>query len=71
MVFDFMGVLISISVLIISSQSIIYILFVINQQFAVVRRLGSAFHWINHRYPLNNSISFVSVYPLDSDLSAG
>ena len=34
----------------------------------VVRRVGSAIHWINH-YPWDNSIGFASVYPLDSDLS--
>ena len=26
--------------------------------------------WINH-YPVDNSIGFASVYPLDSDLSGG
>ena len=31
---------------------------------------GSAIRWINH-CPLDNSIGFVSVYPLDSDLSGG
>ena len=36
----------------------------------VVRRVDSTMHWIN-RYPLDNSIDFASVYPLDSDLSAG
>ena len=36
----------------------------------VVQTLDSAIHWINH-YPLDNSISFASVYLLDSDLSAG
>jgi len=29
--------------------------------------LDSAIHWINH-YPLDKSIGFASVYPLDSDL---
>ena len=33
---------------------------------AVVRRVDSAIHWINHR-PLDNSIGFASVYPLDND----
>ena len=36
----------------------------------VVRRVDSAIHWIDH-YPLDNSIAFASVYPLDSDLSDG
>ena len=36
----------------------------------VVRRVDSAIHWITH-YPLDNSIGFASVYPLDSDLSGG
>ena len=36
----------------------------------VVRRVDSGIHWINH-YPLDNSISFATVYPLDSDLSGG
>ena len=30
--------------------------------------MDSAIRWINH-YPLDNSIGFASVYPLDSDLS--
>ena len=34
----------------------------------VVQTLYSAIHWINH-YPLDNSIGFASVYPLD--LSGG
>ena len=42
----------------------------IKQQAPVVRRVGSAIHRINH-YPLDNSIGFDSVYPLDSDLSGG
>ena len=36
----------------------------------VVQTLNSAIHWINH-YPLDNSIGFASVCPLDSDLSGG
>ena len=32
--------------------------------------MDSAVHRINH-YPLDNSIGFASVYPLDSDLSGG
>ena len=36
----------------------------------VVRRLDSAIHWINH-YPLNNSIDFPRVYPLDRHLLGG
>ena len=39
-------------------------------QAPVVRRVDSAIQWIN-RYPLDNSIGFASVYPLDSDLSGG
>ena len=35
----------------------------------VITRLQLFKHWINH-YPLDNSIGFASVYPLDSDLSA-
>ena len=31
--------------------------------------MDSAIHWINH-YPLDNSVGFGSVYPLDSDLSS-
>ena len=31
----------------------------------VVQTLDSAIHWINH-YPLDNSIGFASVYPVDS-----
>ena len=34
----------------------------------VVRSVDSVIHCINH-YPLDNSIGFASVYPLDSDLS--
>ena len=34
------------------------------------RWIALSIHWINH-YPLDNSIGFASVYPLDSDLSAG
>ena len=36
----------------------------------VVQTLDSAIRRINH-YPLDNSIGFASVYPLDSDLSGG
>ena len=36
----------------------------------VVQTQDSAIHWINH-YPLDNSIGFARVYPLDSDLSGG
>ena len=36
----------------------------------VVQTMDSAIHWINH-YPLDNSVGFASVYPLDSDLSSG
>ena len=36
----------------------------------VVQTLDSAIHWINH-YPLDNSVGFASVYPLNSDLSSG
>ena len=36
----------------------------------VAQKLDSAIHWINH-YPLDNSIGFASVCPLDSDLSGG
>jgi len=36
----------------------------------VVQTLDGAVHWINH-YPLDNSIGFASVCPLDSDLSGG
>ena len=36
----------------------------------VVRKVDSAIHWINH-YPLDNSIGFASVYPLENDLSSG
>ena len=36
----------------------------------VVQTLDSAIHWINHN-PLDNSIGFARVYPLDSDLSGG
>ena len=39
-------------------------------QTPVVRRVDSAIHWINH-YPLDNSVGFTSVYPLDCDLSGG
>ena len=34
------------------------------------RWIALSIHWINH-YPLDNSISFGSVYLLDSDLSGG
>ena len=36
----------------------------------VVQKVDSGTHWINH-YPLDNSIGFDSVHPLDSDLSGG
>ena len=36
----------------------------------VVQTMDSAIRRINH-YPLDNSIDFASVYPLDSDLSGG
>ena len=36
----------------------------------VVQKVASAIQWINH-YPLDNSIGFASVYPVDSDLSGG
>ena len=36
----------------------------------VVQMMDSTMQWINH-YPLNNSIDFASVCPLDSDLSGG
>ena len=36
----------------------------------VVQTIDSAIRRINH-YPLDNSIDFASVYPLDSDLSGG
>ena len=36
----------------------------------IVQKVNTAIDWINH-YPLDNSIGFASVYPLDSDLSAG
>ena len=42
----------------------------LKDQSPVVRWVDSAIHRIN-RYPLDNSIGFASVYPLDSDLSAG
>ena len=45
-------------------------LVVIRVQASVVQKLDSAIRRINH-YPLDNSIGFASVYPLDSDLSAG
>ena len=32
--------------------------------------MDSAIHWKNH-HPLDNSIGFASVYPLDRDLSGG
>ena len=37
-------------------------------QALVVQTMDSAIRKINH-YPLDNSIGFASVYPLDSDLS--
>jgi len=36
----------------------------------VVQKVDNAIHRINH-YPLDNSIGFAIVYPLDSDLSGG
>ena len=39
-------------------------------QAPVVQTMDSAIRRINH-YPLDNSIGFASVYPLDSDLSGG
>ena len=39
-------------------------------QAPVVQKVASAIQWINH-YPLDNSIGFASVYPVDSDLSGG
>ena len=39
-------------------------------QAPVVRSVDSGIHCIND-YPLDNSIGFASVYPLDSDLSGG
>ena len=36
----------------------------------VVPRVYIAIYWINH-YPLDNSIGFATVYPLDSDLCGG
>ena len=44
--------------------------FSLQDQAPVVGRVNSAIHWINP-YPLDNSIGFASVYPLESDLSAG
>ena len=35
----------------------------------VVQRMNCTVHWTNY-YPLDNSISFVSTYPVDGDLSA-
>ena len=35
-----------------------------NPQAPVVQRVDSTFHWIN-RYSLDNSVGFVSTYPLD------
>ena len=37
---------------------------------AVVQRVNSAIHRINH-YPVDNAIDFPDTYPLDSDLSGG
>ena len=34
----------------------------------VVRKIDSAIHRINH-YPVDNVVSFVNIYKLDSDLS--
>ena len=42
----------------------------IKVQAPVVQTQDSAILWINH-YPLDNSIGFASVYPLDSNLSGG
>ena len=36
----------------------------------VVQKMDSAIHWKNH-YPLDNSIAFPSVFPLNSHLSGG
>ena len=41
---------------------------IISIQAPVVQTMDSAICRINH-YPLDNSIGFASVYPLDSDLS--
>ena len=41
-----------------------------HDQAPVVQTMDSAIRRIN-RYPLDNSIGFASVYPLDSDLSGG
>ena len=41
-----------------------------DHQAPVVQTMDSAIRRINH-YPLDNSIDFASVYPLDSDLSGG
>ena len=39
-------------------------------QAPVVQTMDSAIRRINH-YPVDNSIGFASVYPLDSDFSGG
>ena len=39
-------------------------------QAPVVQRVDRVIHWINH-YPLDNSIVFASVFPLNNDLSSG
>ena len=39
-------------------------------QAPVVQKLDNAIHRINH-YPVDSVVCFVSIYPLDSDLSGG
>ena len=39
-------------------------------QAPVVHTMDSAIHRFNH-YPMDNSIAFDCVYPMDSDLSSG
>ena len=39
-------------------------------QAAVVQKMDSAIHWINH-YPVDNAIGLRITYPLDSDISGG
>ena len=49
---------------------IIYINDISTDLAPVVQKAASAIQWINH-YPLDNSIGFASVYPVDSDFSGG
>ena len=49
---------------------IIYINDISTDLAPVVQKVASAIQWINY-YPLDNSIGFASVYPVDSDLSGG